>query len=288
MELKKHRHIVSEKVPVVAMILWMGAGLFVMIVFGTLLSSLAARFIPLSQTMLIDIINSCLFILFLFFFKWWYRPEYKGIFAASIPLGLVLVYCAPRVLFSIGGAISSLIKSHGKYAVLMEFFTGSVFSGIGEEALFRGVTIPVGMRYMKSKHKVWISLIMTSAIFGISHIFNILAGADPVNALSQAFTTTCSGLYYGVLLLCTGSIVPGMACHALHNTITHIVRPELASGVDTVRKTLANIVINDAIALLLCLIALYILRRTGIHQIERIWQKKWGIENHPDDSDTLS
>ena len=28
MELKKHRHIVSEKVPVVAMILWMGAGLF--------------------------------------------------------------------------------------------------------------------------------------------------------------------------------------------------------------------------------------------------------------------
>lgn len=275
--MKTRSHRISEKAPVIAMILWMAAGLAVMLLVGTQLSSLAAEIIPISRDILIDIINSILFILFLFVFKWWYRPDFKGIFAASVPLGLALLYCIPRVLFSAAGAIQTLISSHGTYALSIAFFTGSIFSGIGEEALFRGVAIPIVMRYMKRRNKVWILLILTSLIFGISHLFNIIVGADPVNALSQAFKSTCSGMYYGMLLLCTGSIIPGMACHALHNTMIHIVRPELADGVNAVRSPMAKILFGDAVSLVLALVAVYILRRNGIGRIERLWQEKWSI-----------
>ena len=54
----------------------------------------------------------------------------------------------------------------------------AIAAGFYEETIFRGVTVPIGMRYFKSEKRVGILVLISALVFGLMHIGNIMNGAS--------------------------------------------------------------------------------------------------------------
>jgi membrane protease YdiL (CAAX protease family) len=74
----------------------------------------------------------------------------------------------------------------------------------GEEFLFRGLML----RSLIRKWGPGGALVASSLAFGLVHF-------DPVHSIAASFI----GLYLGLVLLRTGSLIPALACHSLNNLI---------------------------------------------------------------------
>lgn len=88
--------------------------------------------------------------------------------------------------------------------VILVFLAASVVAPIVEETFFRGTLYSV----FRSKTGVWPSVLLTSAIFAIIH--PLPGGFLPI------FTLAC---VLALLRERTGSLLPGMVCHAVYNTM---------------------------------------------------------------------
>jgi len=75
---------------------------------------------------------------------------------------------------------------------------------VGEEFLFRGLLL----RGLIGKLGRLGALLVSSAAFGLMHF-------DPVHSVAAALI----GLYLGIVLLRTGSLLPAMVCHAVNNVL---------------------------------------------------------------------
>jgi membrane protease YdiL (CAAX protease family) len=85
----------------------------------------------------------------------------------------------------------------GRYLVLV-----SVFSGVGEEAFFRGALQPV------------LGLVLTSLLFGVLHV-----GPDR-RYLVWSLWAVAAGFLFGFLYQWTGGLLAPMTAHVLHNAAT--------------------------------------------------------------------
>jgi membrane protease YdiL (CAAX protease family) len=85
----------------------------------------------------------------------------------------------------------------GRYLVLV-----SVFSGVGEEAFFRGALQPV------------LGLVLTSLLFGVLHV-----GPDR-RYLVWSLWAIAAGFLFGFLYEWTGGLLAPMNAHVLHNAAT--------------------------------------------------------------------
>ncbi|MBA3610419.1 MAG: CPBP family intramembrane metalloprotease [Rubrobacter sp.] len=80
----------------------------------------------------------------------------------------------------------------------------SVFSGIGEEAFFRGAVQPE------------FGLVVAAVLFGILHV-----GPDR-RYLFWTVWAVLAGLLFGGLYAVTGGLLASMLAHVLHNTATFL------------------------------------------------------------------
>ena len=78
----------------------------------------------------------------------------------------------------------------------------SVFSGVGEEAFFRGALQPV------------LGLVLTSLLFGVLHV-----GPDR-RYLIWSLWAVAAGFLFGFLYEWTGGLLAPMTAHVLHNAAT--------------------------------------------------------------------
>jgi membrane protease YdiL (CAAX protease family) len=99
--------------------------------------------------------------------------------------------------------------------------------GLFEETLFRGVVLHVLLSgWGNSRWGVVGSLILSSLLFGVLHMLNLLAGKAVREALEQGLSAMVSGLCYGALVLWAGSIWPAVA---LHDAVNAAVNVQVAS-----------------------------------------------------------
>ena len=99
-------------------------------------------------------------------------------------------------------------------------------AGFFEETIFRDVTIPLAMRYLKSKNRMYIIVGITALIFGILHIGSIFQGANPTMAVIQGISTIFGGFLYAAVYLRSGSIlVPIFALY--------LIRPAMRDKIQT-------------------------------------------------------
>ena len=140
----------------------------------------------------------------------------------------IILANAPFIALSLGTAS---IDTSASLAVSFVFFHISV--SLFEEIFFRGLIITLLIKHFKQqkrKHAVLLALIMSSAIFGLVHLFN-LAG-NPVGAVfMQVGYAFLTGLLFAVLYLFTKSLWPAIVAHALFNIAGLIAtRQGLGSG----------------------------------------------------------
>lgn len=115
-------------------------------------------------------------------------------------------------LLSAGGFSSSLS------AVLL---MGSV--SLVEEIFFRGALLRAF-----SRRSARFGILLTSVLFGLFHIVNLIGGADLRSTLMQMLCTFAAGLSYGAVTVRYRSILPCVAAHFLTNTTGLGVTPAVA------------------------------------------------------------
>ncbi len=105
--------------------------------------------------------------------------------------------------------------------------------GFVEESVFRGLML-TALRVTG----VWRAIIVTSVLFGLTHLANVLAGATVLETVSQVVYTIAFGVAFAALVLRTGMIWPLVLAHAAIDAAYFLQVPGFALG------TLWTVVIN--------------------------------------------
>lgn len=205
--------------------------------------------------------------------KWWFAPAFKGVFRTEIPLRKIGLLFVP---FLIQLLLSWLLNvmDHGLFfratalSVVM-----ALSAGFGEEVMFRGLSIPIGMRYLKGKNKILTVALVTSVVFGLSHLGNAMGG----NAIGivQGIATIGSGLFYAAVFLRTGSIMVPIIMHALYDWMYFATNPALQNGNMAAMGVTTAVIISCVIDLSMGVVGYWLIRPAVREKIEVVWQKKW-------------
>lgn len=87
------------------------------------------------------------------------------------------------------------------------------FPSIFEEVAFRGVILTLFL----SRYSEWKSILISAVAFGGMHVFNLVSGRELAWVLGQIVWASILGIFYGYLVIRTGSLLPAMIVHYLGN-----------------------------------------------------------------------
>ena len=259
----KRNHTLSEKHPLLSMLLSVAAATLVCSLAATISSSEFVQYLLISAAGILCLLAQ----------KWWFAPAFKGVFRTEIPLRKIGLLCVP---FLIQLLLSWLLNvmDHGLFfratalSVVM-----ALSAGFGEEVMFRGLSIPIGMRYLKGKNKILTVALVSSVVFGLSHLGNAMGG----NAIGivQGIATIGSGLFYAAVFLRTGSIMVPIIMHALYDWMYFATNPALQNGNMAAMGVTTAVIISCAIDLSMGVVGYWLIRPAVREKIEVVWQKKW-------------
>ena len=268
-EVKSRKHILCEKAPLVAMILAAALALIVLSIPGLIgLSEVAG-----------NLASSVLAVLFMIAYTKWFAPEFKGVFKTSrLATGLAFVWLAFAFKF-FGAYFVTLADSGFYFKPTVAALAMAIAAGFYEETIFRGVPVPIGMRYFKSEKRVGILVLISALVFGLMHIGNIANGASVQMGIAQGIATIFAGIFFVAVYLRTGNILIPIFMHGLFDYMCFVTDPTLENGImanDVAASSLILAVLVDVIA---GIWGLYLLRPAKRAEIHAIWNDKWSISD---------
>ena len=214
-------------------------------------------------------------------YKWWFRPEFEGMLKGDLPLGFLLG------LIELGYVLISYVPNliDGSFSIkplTLTILFVSLTAGIKEEVVFRGVIISTLMRQWKGRNLFRQAALVSGIVFGLIHAANIFAGADPLQTLFQVIGSVGVGFIFAAVYLRTGSILPCMFYHALHDIIAIACESNVSeNGIMSARAFWWGDVFNLAMAAVMAAAAFWLLRDAKTEQIREIWNRKWKLAAVP-------
>ena len=214
-------------------------------------------------------------------YKWWFRPEFEGMLKGDLPLGFLLG------LIELGYVLISYVPNliDGSFSIkplTLTILFVSLTAGIKEEVVFRGVIISTLMRQWKDRNLFRQAALVSGIVFGLIHAANIFAGADPLQTLFQVIGSVSVGFIFAAVYLRTGSILPCMFYHALHDIIAIACESNVSeNGIMSARAFWWGDVFNLAMAAVMTAVAFWLLRDAKTEQIREVWNRKWKLEAAP-------
>ena len=214
-------------------------------------------------------------------YKWWFGPEFEGMLKGDLPLGFLLG------LIELGYVLISYIPNliDGSFSIkplTLTILFVSLTAGIKEEVVFRGVIISTLMRQWKDRNLFRQAALVSGIVFGLIHAANIFAGADPLQTLFQVIGSVSVGFIFAAVYLRTGSILPCMFYHALHDIIAIACESNVSeNGIMSARAFWWGDVFNLAMAAVMAAAAFWLLRDAKTEQIREIWNRKWKLAAVP-------
>ena len=267
-EVKAKKHMLCEKAPFLAMIL---GCLIALVVIGIPSALAGSSFVG-------QIISCIAAVVFLIGFNRWFAPEFKGVFKAGISAGEMLIISLPFIFELVFTYAASVFDSGFYFNPTLLSLSMALGAGFFEETIFRGVTIPLAMRYLKSKNRMYIIVGITALIFGILHIGNIFQGANPTMAVIQGISTIFGGFVYAAIYLRSGSIWAPIFMHALYDYMCFVTDPTLDNGIMTSGTVTIGVILSVVVFVIAGIWSLYLIRPAMRDKIQTLWNEKWGIE----------
>ncbi len=86
-----------------------------------------------------------------------------------------------------------------------------------EEIAFRGVLFPYYLKKCKTRLQVFACIAITSCIFGLYHLFNLISGAGFGAVIRQVGYSALIGAMCATCMLITGDILVPILLHAVYN-----------------------------------------------------------------------
>ena len=283
---KQRTHKLLDKHPVFGSILT--TGVFVVLFFITM-SCLALALEALipdgSVSSALSIVSTFLLISLLFLL--YFRGETNGLLPGDYKsCGLIALLFVVYWTLSV---ILGIVLSGDRYGLPTIADIGNAFSaGFMEEVTSRGFIIMLLLRKKRTPKMILGSLFVTSAIFALIHAANLFSGADPVSTVIQVTDSFATGFSFGLLFVCSGSILPGTIIHTIHDIIAFseldatTEEGVMVSGFSA--GSAANTILCYAFAIF-CF--LYLKRDDIMKRTVAIWDKKWsGVKTAEGSSET--
>ena len=133
---------------------------------------------------------------------WWRRAGFATLPSARallLLLPLLILPALQALAFTLGTRDATML------AILVE---AAVAAGLTEEAVFRGAILralePLG-RFRAAS--------LSAGLFGLVHLVNLAAGADPLATVDQIIGATGLGFAFVAAVLTTGSLWPAIVIH---------------------------------------------------------------------------
>ena len=275
---KKRQHKIVEKTPVVAAllmcVLWSVLQQLIAFVVNLLLSLVISGYNDMSGP--VGLVVSIAVMMAVY--KWWFRPEFEGMLKGDLPKGFLLG------LFELGFVILSFLLSAltgyqiNPKPLSAQILFVSLAAGMTEELIFRGVVVSTLMRQWKDQNKFRTAALVSGIIFGLIHALNVFAGADPLGTLFQVISAIGIGVFFSAVYLRTGSIVPCMFYHTVHDILAIAGSSGVTdSGIIATSSLDKSDLINLVLTVVLAAIAFYMLRDAQNEEMRAIWNRKWKL-----------
>ena len=169
-------------------------------------------------------------------------PWNKKIFLLIIP-GIIIAINN----FPISAYISGRYTIDTSNTMLYMFTLDSFGVGLFEEIIFRGLLLTVLLQYLpKTKEGNFGAIVLSAAIFGAIHLFNLAYGGFISQTLMQVGYSFLMGLMWAVIYLKTKNIWLVAILHALYNYFGNILQQ---MGTVTNRFDLVTIIVTVVLAL---------------------------------------
>lgn len=175
---------------------------------------------------------------------WWRRIGFQP--ASRTTLFWVLPMLLPAVLNLFPGiAFPGLAETTGFLALALAV-------GFVEETAFRGL-----MLRALAPRGVWPAIIVTTVLFSVTHLMNILAGEAGLEAVMQLLYSAAIGFAFTALVLRTGVIWPLIIAHALIDFVVFLRAPGAALAPSV------EIGVDIAVTVAFVAFGLFVLNRAG-------------------------
>lgn len=148
--------------------------------------------------------------------------------------------------------------------------------GIKEEVIFRIIPIAIVMKGKNKEKHMWIAFFASGIIFSLIHILNIIAGADLIMSLIQAFYAFCVGLVFAAIYLRTGNMWITIFLHSITDIIAFLgLEDQQNLGVQVTRVGSWDQLLLIGFGLLYLINAIYIFRKSKRGEAISTWKEKW-------------
>ena len=267
MNTKTTKHILCEKAPIFAMILAAVLAMLILSIPGLLgLSDVVS-----------NLASSVLAVLFLIAYTKWFAPEFKGVFkTSSLATGIFFVWLP--FLFKIVMSYILNVVDYGFYfKPTMLALAMAIAAGFFEETVFRGVTVPIGMRYIRSEKRVSIIVLFTALVFGLLHVGNVINGANVTMGIIQGIATIFAGLLFVAVFLRTGNILIPIIMHGVYDYMCFVTDASLDNGIMTSETVTTGLILAVLVDVIAGVWALYLIRPAKRAEIHAIWDEKWSV-----------
>ncbi len=170
------------------------------------------------------------------FFALLLTEGYRVMNPVQKPFGRSLLFILPPLAVVVNNMpILSLLSGdaylvHDEPVYLIVFALECIAIGLFEEAAFRGVILLMfAERRYRTRGGLLVSILLTSAVFGLVHLVNVLAGAGIGAVMQQIGYSFLIGAMCSVVLLKTRNIWLCVLLHAIYDFCGSLV-PTLGDG----------------------------------------------------------
>lgn len=275
----KRRHPVFDDHPIAGMLISM----VLVGIFGLIISAVVRGIFGINsgnENELGNQLIECAAIIFgaavcLLFHRFWFRGEIKGFFRLNgLGRGLMLGWSIFAVCLII--IICNYVISDNQIGNIPAALILGAAPGIREETLVRLIPLSIAMRQPCKKRMLPIACCLTSVLFGVLHLINLLAGADFVSTLLQVLYATGIGLTFAGIYLCTGNIWITMLLHTLMDSVSYLnVGMQESGGVLTGSNTASELAVLIVFTVLFYINAVTVLRKKRRDEAAAVWVDMW-------------
>lgn len=127
----------------------------------------------------------------------------------------IVLWYLPAILIEVVGLFVGFDNNTVKYILIALFMTIAV--GFAEEIYFRGIILRT-LEVLGSKK----AIIISALIFGVTHIGNVIGGADVMQTLIQISYAFIIGIVFAQLFIITKSLYPVILWHFVHDFLCYL------------------------------------------------------------------
>lgn len=127
-----------------------------------------------------------------------------------------VLYYSPLLLIAFSPLVAGVDLEEGAAFLIANLFL-TLGIGMAEEIFFRGIICNLWLKYGVIK-----AMLLSSVLFGMSHILNVAGGADLLATILQICFAIVYGMVFTLIFIEGNSLIPCVLMHALHDFCSFI------------------------------------------------------------------